>query len=228
MISDKCHQLWKVLLKPFLSRWLSNCLKWHEDLPYNLFLQEKHEMEVWEGWPDVPHSLSWPSGKGPTFCHWILYGLCMHPVSPLGKISIISQTSISVSNLSKWSSVIQLGFFCEEMLRIVKINGKPSSITLWECKLTSTGPWMLISCKILLREFIVLWQQKKPLHNWVLEVLDTDLLWLYFFCSVMRFQDLSLPCALLLTAASGVCHFQQVICEASAPLSASFIWLLLY
>lgn len=37
----------------------------------------------------------------------------------------------------------------------------PNTITQWECKLTSTGPWMLTGCKILLGEFIVLWQQQK-------------------------------------------------------------------
>lgn len=77
------------------------------------FLQENHEMEMWEGWPDMAQRLSRSSGKGPTFCHWILDGLCTRPISPLVKTSIISQTFISLSNLSKWSSVIQLLFLWE-------------------------------------------------------------------------------------------------------------------
>lgn len=117
--------------------------------------------------------------------------------------------------------------FCEEALRTVKINAKHSSITLWECKLVSTGLWTFTSLKSYWENALYYDNKKKPYTTRALKMLlllDTDLFLLRFFWSVLQLQNLSFPCALLLTTASGVCHFQQVICEASAPLSASFIW----
>lgn len=156
-ISEKCCQVRKLLLKPLLSRWLSNC--WNGSLLFP-------SGEPWNG--DVRRLVR--HGTAPVIVKWEgAHLLSLDPWCSLHTSYLSSCENIHYfTNFHFTLKPVQVvlshttAVFGRSVLRTVQINTKHSSLTLWECKITSTGSWMLTSRKIPLREFIVLWQQQKP------------------------------------------------------------------